>query len=55
MNHWKELDDKLERLDEATKIVNDFFEDNAPDSFTDYMECYEVLGKLKEILVDTKR
>ena len=53
---WHENHGKLSRkLKKAEKAILEFFNTDAPQNeFTDLTECYEVLGKLKEILVVNK-
>ena len=49
-----ELYDKAEKFDQMKIILEAFFLEKANQSnLTDYMECYETLGKLKDITVDT--
>ena len=45
---------KAEKYDQMKEILLAFFLEKAnPSDLTDYMECYETLGKLKDFTVDT--
>jgi len=39
------------KLKQVEEIITDFFNGTAPDALTDYMECYEALGKIKDIIL----